>query len=46
MKTINKTTAIEYILGIIGMFLLSMMLVLSIVGITPAQFMADVACLF
>jgi hypothetical protein len=46
MKTKNKTTVTEYIIGTIGMFLLAMMLCLAITGITPAEFLADVACLF
>jgi hypothetical protein len=36
----------EYTAYFIAMFALAMMLVLSIVGITPAQFISDVACLF
>lgn len=46
MKTHSKTTAADYILGIIGMVLLALMLDMAIMGITPSELISDIACWF
>jgi hypothetical protein len=46
MKINDKATTRDYIFGVIGMFLLAMMLCLAITGITPAEFLSDVRCMF
>lgn len=46
MKTKNKTTAADYIIGIIGMAVLALMLDMAIMGITPSELIADIACWF
>lgn len=46
MKTKDKTTKTEYVIGTIGMALLAMMMCLAITGITPAEFIYDVRCMF
>lgn len=46
MKTQSKTTTMDYILGVIGMALLALMLDMAIMGITPSELIADIACWF
>lgn len=33
------------VIGVIGLFVLAQMIVLAVVGITPAEFVADIICL-
>ena len=44
MKTRDKTTTMDWILGIIGMSLLALMLDMSIIGITPAELIETIKC--
>jgi hypothetical protein len=37
---------IDIAVMVIGLFLLAMMIDLAVLGITPAEFIADVKCLF
>lgn len=46
MKTANKTTTADWILGIIGMALLALMLDMAIIGITPAEMFETIKCYF
>ena len=44
MKSSNKTTKFDYFLGIIGLSILAIMLDMAILGITPAELIADIQC--
>lgn len=44
MKTKDKATTMDYIIGIIGMAILALMIDMAIVGITPAEFIETIRC--
>lgn len=44
MKSKSKTTAFDYILGIIGMALLALMLDMAIIGMTPHELFENIKC--